>query len=152
MRETRVRFPHRVLVRVVRHDGGHGSISRRDSLMRFFSTLVAVAALALVGASSQGAMAPKKSPVPAVIPRTTLFRGWVTVTLNGQTYPGYADWRGFPDSVPTGDPNTWVFVGSGSSWRLLSQAELRAATVRLVQLDMGYSNGPYKPGTKATGM
>jgi hypothetical protein len=45
-----------------------------------------------------------------------------------------------------------VFVGSGSSWRLLSQAELRAATVRLVQLDMGYSNGPFKPGTKATGL
>jgi hypothetical protein len=120
--------------------------------MRFFSTLVAVAALALVGASGEGAMAPRKSPVPAVIPRTTLFRGWVTVTLNGQTFPGYADWRGFPDSVPTNDPNTWVFVGSGSSWRLLSQAELRAATVRLVQLDLGYSNGPYKPGTKATGL
>jgi hypothetical protein len=136
---------------VVRHDGGH-DFPRRDSLMRFFSTVLAVAALALVGASSQGAMAPKKSPVPAVIPKTTLFRGWVTVTINGQTFPGYADWRGFPDSVPTGDPNTWVFVGSGSSWRLLSQAELRAATVRLVQLDMGYSNGPFKPGTKATGM
>jgi hypothetical protein len=123
-----------------------------DSLMRFFSTLVAVAALALVGASSQGAMAPRKAPVPAVIPRTTLFRGWVTVTINGQTYPGYADWKGFPDSVPTNDPTTWVFVGSGSSWRLLSQAELRGATVRLVQLDLGYSNGPYKPGTTATGL
>jgi hypothetical protein len=120
--------------------------------MRFVSTLVAVAALALVGASGEGAMAPRKSPVPAAIPRTTLFRGWVTVTLGGKTYHGYADWRGYPDSVPTGDPNTWVFVGSGSSWRLLSQAELRAATVRLVQLDMGYSNGPYKPGTKATGL
>jgi hypothetical protein len=120
--------------------------------MRFLSTLVAVAALVLVGASSQGAMAPRKSPVPAVIPKTALFRGWVTVTINGQTFPGYADWRGFPDSVPTNDPTTWVFVGSGSSWRLLSQAELRGATVRLVQLDMGYSNGPYKPGTKATGM
>jgi hypothetical protein len=138
---------------VVRHDGGHGPIPRRDSsLMRFLSTLVAVAALALVGASSQGAMAPKKSPVPAVIPKTTLFRGWVTVTIGGQTFPGYADWRGFPDSVPTNDPTTWVFVGSGSSWRLLSAAELRGATVRLIRLDLGYSNGPYKPGTKATGL
>jgi len=35
---------------------------------------------------------------------------------------------------------------------LLSQAELRGAAVRLVQLDMGYSNGPFKPGTKATGL
>jgi hypothetical protein len=152
LRETRVRFPHRVLIRVVRHDGGHDFPRRDSSLMRFFSTVLAVAALALVGASSQGAMAPKKSPVPAVIPKTSLFRGWVTVTINGQTYPGYADWRGFPDSVPTGDPTTWVFVGSGSSWRLLSQAELRGATVRLVQLDLGYSNGPYKPGTTATGL
>ena len=120
--------------------------------MRFFSTLVAVAALALVGASSEGAMAPKKAAVPAVIRKTTLFRGWVEVTLGGKTHSGYADWRGYPDTVPTGDPNTWVFLGSGSSWRLLSQAELRGATVRLVQLDMGYSNGPYKPGTTATGM
>ncbi len=120
--------------------------------MRFVSTLVAVAALALVGASSQGAMTPRKTPVPAVLPKTTLWRGWVTVTLGGKAHAGYADWRGFPDSVPTGDPTTWVFVGSGSSWRLLSQAELRAATVRLVQLDLGYSNGPYKPGTTATGM
>jgi hypothetical protein len=120
--------------------------------MRFLSTVLAVAALALVGASSQGAMATRKSPVPAVIPKTTLFRGWVTVTIGGQTFPGYADWRGFPDSVPTNDPTTWVFVGSGSSWRLLSAAELRAATVRLIELDMGYSNGPYRPGTTATGM
>ena len=120
--------------------------------MRFLSTVLAVAALALVGASGEGAMAPRKSPVPAVIPKTALFRGWVTVTINGQTFPGYADWRGFPDSVPTNDPTTWVFVGSGSSWRLLSQAELRGATVRLIELDLGYSNGPYKPGTKATGL
>ncbi len=120
--------------------------------MRRVLLAVAVAFLVLAGSSSQGAMGPKKAPVPAVIPKTTLFRGWVTVTINGQTYPGYADWRGFPDTVPTGDPNTWVFVGSGSSWRLLSAAELRAATVRLVQLDLGYSNGPYKPGTTATGM
>ena len=120
--------------------------------MRFVSTLVAVAALALCGGSGHGAMAPRKAPVPAVIPRTTLFRGWVEVTIGGQTFPGYADWRGFPDTVPTGDPNTWVFLGSGSTWRLLSQAELRAATVRLVQLDLGYSNGPYTPGTTATGM
>jgi hypothetical protein len=94
--------------------------------MRFFSTVLAVAALALVGASGEGAMAPRKSPVPAVIPKTSLFRGWVTVTINGQTFPGYADWRGFPDSVPTNDPTTWVFVGSGSSWRLLSAAEAAA--------------------------
>jgi hypothetical protein len=120
--------------------------------MRFVSTLVAVAALALVGASGEGAMAPRKTPVPAVIPKTSLFRGWVMVTIGGQTFPGYADWRGFPDSVPTNDPTTWVFVGSRSSWRLLSAAELRGATVRLIQLDMGYSNGPYRPGTKATGL
>jgi hypothetical protein len=127
-------------------------LSEEILTMRFVSTLVAVAALALVGASSQGAMTPRKTPVPAVLPKTTLWRGWVTVTLGGKAHAGYADWRGFPDSVPTGDPTTWVFVGSGSSWRLLSQAELRAATVRLVQLDLGYSNGPYKPGTTATGM
>jgi hypothetical protein len=121
-------------------------------LMRRVLLAVAVAALVLAGSSSHAAMGPKKAPVPAVIPRTTLFRGWVMVTIGGQTFPGYADWRGFPDSVPTNDPTTWVFVGSGSSWRLLSQAELRGATVRLVQLDLGYSNGPYKPGTTATGM
>jgi hypothetical protein len=121
-------------------------------LMRRVLLAVAVAFLVLAGSSSHAAMAPKKSPVPAVIPKTSLFRGWVTVTLNGQTFPGYADWRGFPDSVPTNDPTTWVFVGSGSSWRLLSAAELRGATVRLIELDLGYSNGPYKPGTKATGL
>ena len=120
--------------------------------MRLISTAVAMAALVLVGASSQGAMAPRKAPVPAVLPKTTLWRGWVTVYLGGKAHAGYADWRGFPDTVPTNDPNTWVFVGSGSSWRLLSQAELKGATVRLIQLDLGYSNGPFKPGTKATGM
>ena len=120
--------------------------------MRFLSLAIAVAALVLCGGSVPGAMAPQKAAVPAVIPKTTLFRGWVTVTIGGKAFPGYADWRGFPDTVPTGDPNTWVFVGSGSSWRLLSQAELRAATVTVVEIDMGYSNGPYKPGTKATGM
>ena len=114
--------------------------------------LLAVAVLVLCGASSDGAMAPQKAAVPASIPKTSLFRGWVTVTIGGKTYPGYADWRGYPDTVPTGDPTTWVFVGSGSSWRLLSAAELKGATVRLIQLDLGYSNGPYKPGTKATGM
>ena len=120
--------------------------------MRFVSLAIAVAALVLCGGSGHGAMAPKKPAVPASIPKTSLFRGWVTVYLGGKAFAGYADWRGFPDTVPTGDPTTWVFIGSGSSWRLLSAAELRAATVRLIQLDMGYSNGPFKPGTKATGM
>ena len=120
--------------------------------MRFLSLAIAAAALILCGGSVPGAMAPKKPAVPASIPKTSLFRGWVTVTIGGKTYPGYADWRGYPDTVPTGDPTTWVFVGSGSSWRLLSAAELKGATVRLIQLDLGYSNGPFKPGTKATGM
>ena len=120
--------------------------------MRFVSLAIAVAALVLCGGSVPGAMTTQKAAVPAVIPKTSLFRGWVTVYIRGQAFAGYADWRGYPDTVPTGDPNTWVFVGSGSSWRLLSAAELRGATVRLVQLDTGYSNGPFKPGTKATGM
>ena len=120
--------------------------------MRFLSLAIAAAALVLCGGSVPGAMAPKNPAVPASIPKTSLFRGWVTVTIGGKTFPGYADWRGYPDTVPTGDPTTWVFIGSGSSWRLLSAAELRGATVRLIQLDLGYSNGPYKPGTKATGL
>ena len=120
--------------------------------MRFLSLAIAVAALVLCGGSVPGAMAPQKAAVPVFIPKTTLFRGWVTVYLGGKAHAGYADWRGYPDTVPTGDPNTWVFVGSGSSWRLLSQAELRSATVRLIQLDLGFSNGPFKPGTKATGL
>ena len=120
--------------------------------MRFLSLAIAAAALVLCGGSVPGAMAPTKAAVPAIIPKTSLFRGWVTVYIGGKAFSGYADWRGFPDTVPTGDPNTWVFVGSGSTWRLLSQAELRAATVRLIQLDTGYSNGPFKPGTKATGL
>ena len=120
--------------------------------MRFLSLAIAVAALVLCGGSGHGAMAPKKPAVPASIPKTSLFRGWVTVYLGGQAHAGYADWRGYPDTVPTNDPNTWVFVGSGSSWRLLSAAELKGATVRLIQLDLGYSNGPFKPGTKATGL
>ena len=120
--------------------------------MRFLSLAIAAAALVLCGGSVPGAMAPTKAAAPAVIPKTTMFRGWVTVTIGGKAFAGYADWRGYPDTVPTGDPNTWVFVGSGSTWRLLSQAELRAATVRLIQLDTGYSNGPFKPGTKATGL
>jgi hypothetical protein len=120
--------------------------------MRFVSVLVAVAALVLVGASSQGAMTARKTPVPAVLPKTTMWRGWVTVTLGGKSQPGYADWRGYPDTVPTNAPTTWVFIGSGSSWRLLSAAELRAATVQVVEIDMGYSNGPFRPGTKASGL
>ena len=120
--------------------------------MRMASLAIAVAALVLCGGSGHGAMAPKKAAVPAIIPKTSLFRGWVTVTIGGQTFPGYADWRGFPDTVPTGDPTTWVFLGSGSSWRLLSPTELRGASVQVIELDLGYSNGPYKPGTKSTGM
>jgi hypothetical protein len=120
--------------------------------MRSLSLAIALAALALVGASSQGAMTTRKTPVPAVLPKTTMWRGWVTVTLGRQTFPGYADWRGFPDTVPVNDPTTWVFIGSGSSWRLLSAAELRAATVQVVEIDMGYSNGPFRPGTQAGGL
>jgi hypothetical protein len=120
--------------------------------MRLASLAIAVAALVLCGGSGHGAMAPKKAAVPAVIPKTALFRGWVTVTLGGKAQPGYADWRGFPDTVPTNDPTTWVFIGSGSSWRLLSAAELRGATVQVVEIDMGYSNGPFKPGAKAEGL
>ena len=120
--------------------------------MRFLSLAIAAAALVLCGGSVPGAMAPQKAAVPAVIPKTAMFRGWVTVYIGGKAHAGYADWRGYPDTVPTNDPTTWVFVGSGSTWRLLSAAELRAATVRLIQLDTGYSNGPYKPGTKATGL
>ena len=114
--------------------------------------LLAVAVLVLCGASSEGAMAPRKAPVPAVIPKTSLFRGWVTVTIGGKAHAGYADWRGYPDTVPTNDPTTWVFIGGGSSWRLLSAAELRSATVQVVEIDLGYSNGPYKPGSKAAGL
>ena len=120
--------------------------------MRLASLAIAVAALVLCGGSVPGAMAPTKPAVPAFIPKTSLFRGWVTVTIGGKSFAGYADWRGYPDTVPTNDPTTWVFVGSGSSWRLLSAAELKCATVRLIQLDLGYSNGPFKPGTKATGL
>ena len=120
--------------------------------MRFASLAIAVAALVLCGGSVPGAMAPQKAAVPAVLPQTKLWRGWVTVYLGGKAHAGYADWRGYPDTVPVNDPTTWVFVGSGSSWRLLSAAELKGATVRLIQLDLGYSNGPFKPGTKATGM
>ena len=133
-------------------DDGTDFLKEKDFVMRLASLAIAVAALVLCGGSGHGAMAPKKAAVPAVIPKTALFRGWVEVNLGGKTYSGYADWRGYPDTVPTGDPNTWVFLGSGSTWRLLSQGELRAATVRLIQLDMGYSNGPYRPGTTATGM
>ena len=120
--------------------------------MRFLSLAIAVAALLLTGGSVPGAMTAQKAAVPAVLPQTKLWRGWVTVYLGGKALAGYADWRGYPDTVPTGDPNTWVFVGSGSTWRLLSAAELKGATVRLIQLDLGYSNGPFKPGTKATGL
>ena len=98
--------------------------------MRLVSLAIAVAALVLTGGSVPGAMTTRKTPVPAVLPKTTLWRGWVTVYIGGEAFAGYADWRGYPDTVPTNDPNTWVFVGSGSSWRLLSAAELRGATDR----------------------
>lgn len=120
--------------------------------MRLASLAIAVAALVLTGGSVPGAMTRRTTPVPAVLPQTKLWRGWVTVYLGGKAQPGYADWRGYPDTVPVNDPNTWVFVGSGSSWRLLSAAELRSATVTVIEIDMGYSNGPYKPGTTATGL
>ena len=120
--------------------------------MRLASLAIAVAALLLTGGSVPGAMTTRKTPVPAVLPQTKLWRGWVTVYLGGQAHAGYADWRGYPDTVPVNDPNTWVFIGSGSSWRLLSAAELRAATVQVVEIDMGFSNGPYKPGSKAAGL
>jgi hypothetical protein len=120
--------------------------------MRLISLAIAMAALVLTGGSVPGAMTTRKTPVPAVLPKTTMWRGWVTVTLGGRPQPGYADWRGFPDTVPVNDPTTWVFVGSGSSWRLLSAAELRSATVQVIEIDMGFSNGPFKPGTKAGGL
>jgi hypothetical protein len=120
--------------------------------MRSLSLAIALAALVLTGGSVPGAMTARKTPVPAVLPKTTMWRGWVTVTLGGKAHAGYADWRGYPDTVPTNDPTTWVFVGSGSSWRLLSAAELRAATVQVVEIDMGYSNGPFNPGAKAGGL
>ena len=120
--------------------------------MRSASLAVAMTALILCGGSVPGAMAPTKAPVPAVLPRTTLWRGWVTVTLGGKAMAGYADWQGYPDTVPTNDPNTWVFVGSGTSWRLLSAAELRSATVKVVQIDMGYGNGPFNPKSTTTGL
>lgn len=120
--------------------------------MRFLSLAIAVAALILTGGLAPGAMTARKAAVPAVLPKTTLWRGWVTVYIRGQALAGYADWRGFPDTVPTGDPTTWVFLGSGSSWRLLSAAELRASTVTVVEIDLGYSNGPFKPGSKAAGL
>lgn len=120
--------------------------------MRFLSLAIAMAALVLTGGSVPGAMTRRTTPVPAVLPKTTMWRAWVTVTLGGKTFAGYADWRGYPDTVPTNEPMTWVFVGGGSSWRLLSAAELRAATVTVVEIDMGYSNGPFKPGSKATGL
>ena len=116
--------------------------------MRFVSLAIAVAALILAGGSVPGAITRRTTPVPAVLPQTKLWRGWVTVYIRGQAHAGYADWRGYP----TNDPTTWVFVGSGSSWRLLSAAELRGATVQVVEIDLGYSNGPFKPGTKATGL
>ena len=120
--------------------------------MRFLSLAIAVAALVLTGGSVPGAMTTRKAAVPAVLPQTKLWRGWVTVTIGGKAHAGYADWRGYPDTVPVNDPTTWVFIGSGSSWRLLSAAELRGATVQVVEIDLGYSNGPYKPGSKAAGL
>lgn len=120
--------------------------------MRFLSLAIAMAALILTGGSVPGAMTTRKAAVPAVLPKTMLWRGWVTVYLRGQALAGYADWRGYPDTVPTNNPTTWVFVGGGSSWRLLSPAELRGATVTVVEIDMGYSNGPFAPGSKATGL
>ena len=145
--EMRVRLP----LGVVRNRGVF-FLPLRIFQMRFVSLAIAVAALILAGGSVPGAITRRTTPVPAVLPKTTMWRGWVTVYLGGKALAGYADWRGFPDTVPTNDPTTWVFVGSGSSWRLLSAAELRGATVQVVEIDLGYSNGPFKPGTKATGL
>ena len=119
--------------------------------MRFVSTLVAVAALSLVGASSPGAITSTKPPVPAVLPATTAWRAWVTVVIGGKSYSGFADWVGTPDVVPLGAPSTWVFVGSGTQWRRLTAKEQAAVVVIIRQIEMGYGVGPYQPGTTVGG-
>lgn len=120
--------------------------------MRFVSTAIAIAALSLVGASSPGAITSTKPAVPAVLPATTAWRAWVTVIIGGRSYSGFADWVGYPDSIPLGAPSTWVFVGSGMQWRRLTAKEQAAATVIIRQLELGYGVGPYAPGATTTGM
>lgn len=118
---------------------------------RVFSTVLAMVSLLLVGASSPAAISATKPAVPAVLPKTTAWRAWVTVIIAGKSYPGMADWVGYPDSVPVNDPNTWVFVGSGMSWRRLTRQEQAGCTVIIRQIEMGYGVGPYTPGATVGG-
>jgi hypothetical protein len=111
------------------------------------------------GRDAQGAMKVVKTPVPAITyvsPSTkgniTIWRGWITITFpDGRKTSGYADWRGYPDTIPLGDPKTWIYSGSGVSWHLLSDNEKKGIIVKLELIDLTYSNGPYKPGAKSTG-
>ncbi len=136
--------------------------------MKRFALVVAVMILAMMcilgghGLEGQahGALTRMKTPVPAIThvsPTTkgqiTIWRGWITIIFpDGRRVSGYADWRGYPDSVPLWDSYTNIYSGSGMNWHLLSDKEKSGISVILVEIDLGYGNGPYKPGSSATGL
>jgi hypothetical protein len=120
--------------------------------MRLISTALAVVALALCGASSPGAMTSKPAAVPAIVKDMSVWNAWVTVTLGGQRYVGYASWTGSPDTVATADARTWVGVGSGLFYRILTVAEMRSATVTVEFVDVVWGNGFWNPKATVTGM
>ncbi len=88
--------------------------------MRFLSTLVAVAALALVGASSQGAMSRTQPAAKA----TAVARWWqqtIRITYaNGSWEWGFLRWHGHADSRTS--PTVWVLVNGATqqaAWALI---------------------------------
>jgi hypothetical protein len=115
--------------------------------------------MGIFGETAYGALKKVQTPVPAITyvsPTTkgniTTWRGWITIFFpDGRKVSGYADWRGYPDTIPLNDPNTWIYSGSDMSWRLLSDTERKGIMVKLELIDLSYSNGPYKPGSKSTG-
>lgn len=120
--------------------------------MRLISTVVAIAALMLMGASAPGAMTNKQPAVPAILKPWSLWNAFVTVSVNGVTSRGYASWTGGPDVVTTADPRTLVAVGDGLSFRVLTVAEQRAAVVTVELIDTAWGNGIWNPKATVTGM
>lgn len=110
------------------------------------------------GQSVQGAMTVVKTPVPAITyvsPTTkgniTTWRGWITIVFpDGRKVSGYADWHGYPDTIPLDDPQTMIFSGSGMVWHWLSKSEMKGIVVILLEVDLGYGHGPFTPGATNT--
>jgi len=100
---------------VVRHDGGHGLMSRRN-VMRFVSMLIAMVALCVCSAPATAAV--KKGPPPMTLADDGTWEVVIRVFFaDGSTDIGFLRWTGVKSQINWANAAVCLLQGTGGGYQ-----------------------------------